>query len=177
MSTKAIAPLELKRLRALAGLSVRQVAAALHEGGSKHGNSPSSYAYYENDFKGTYLPATLVNALVPILSGRGTPPIEKRQILALAGFENDLLWVIPMEFDEKPSLSEKVETEWELLPQVIAAVRAKITALELTLTSEQDAQLITEIYRRVTALGSKRRPGFIESETGHACRLVEAFLK
>jgi hypothetical protein len=177
MSTNAIAPLELKRLRVLAGLSVRQVASVLRDGGSKHGNSPSSYAYYENDFKGTYLPATLVNALVPILSGRGTPPIEKRQVLALAGFENNLLWKIPMEFDERPSLSGKVELELELLSSVIAAIRKETAAFDLTLTSEQEAQVMAEIFRRVTAPGSTRHPSFIESETRHACRLVKVGMK
>jgi hypothetical protein len=178
MSTTAIAPAELKRLREWAGLSVRQLTAALREAGSRFGNSPSSYAYYENDFKGTYLPVELVEALTPILCGRGSPPIGERQVLALAGFKNDSLWITPMEFDERPSLSRKVEIELDLLPRIIPAVRKEIATLDLTLTSEQEAQLITEICRRVAAApGSKRYPSFIEWEIAHACRLVKACLQ
>jgi hypothetical protein len=174
MGTNAVGPAELKRLREWAGLSVRQLAAALREGGSKFGKSPSSYAYYENDFKGAYLPMELAEALVPILSGRGTPPIEERQVFALAGRSS--LWVIPVTFDERPSVPKKVEIELELFSHVFAAVRKETAMRGLTLTSEQEAPLIAEICRRVMLPGSNRSPSFIESEIAHACRLVEACL-
>ena len=175
MSTDAIGPAELKRLRELAGLSVRQLAAALSEGGSKFGKSPSSYAYYENEYKGTYLPVELVRALIPILSGRGTPPIGEEQVLALGGMRYDRLWVHKIKFDEKSALPGKAEIDTELLSQILHCVLKEIATLDLALTCEQQAELTAEIYRRATAPGSKRYPGFIEWEIAHTFRLVKAF--
>lgn len=175
MSTNATAAVELKRLRELAGLSVRRVAAALRESGSNIGQTPSSYVYYENEYKKTYLPVDLVDALVPILSGRGVPPIGEKDVLALGGFERGRSWVRRIEFDECPGFKEKVEIDAELLSQIIAGIRKDCEKLGFELTAEQEGQLIVEVCRRVAESGRARHPGFIEREIGQACRLAKAF--
>ncbi len=173
MSTNATAAVELKRLRELAGLSVRRVAAALRESGSNIGQTPSSYVYYENEYKKTYLPVDLVDALVPILSGRGVPPIGEKDVLALGGFERGRSWVRRIEFDERPK--DKVEIDAELLSQIIAGIRKDCEKLGFELTAEQEGQLIAEVCRRVAESGRARHPGFIEREIAQACRLAKAF--
>jgi transcriptional regulator with XRE-family HTH domain len=177
MSTNSVAALELKRFREQAGYSVRQLAAALRDTGSKYGRSPSSYAYYENDYKKQYLPVDLVDALVPLLRDRGAPPIGERQILALAGSKRDSLWVIKPKFSERSMLKTKIEVEMDLLAEIIRGVELEMGALELGLTGDQQARLVVEICRRVTAVDGARQPGLIEWEVAHACRLAKAFLQ
>jgi transcriptional regulator with XRE-family HTH domain len=177
MSTNSVAALELKRFREQAGYSVRQLAAALRDTGSKYGQSPSSYAYYENDYKKPYLPLELVDALVPLLRDRGTPPIGERQILALAGGGHNSLWYIRPKFTEKPAFKTKIEVEADLLAEIFAGVELETAALELSLTGRQQARLVAEICRRVTATDGPRQPGFVEWEVAHACRLAKAFLQ
>jgi transcriptional regulator with XRE-family HTH domain len=175
MSTNSKASLELKRFREQAGYSVRQLAAALRDTGSKYGQSPSSYAYYENEYKKPYLPMDLVDALVPLLRDRGTPPIGERQILALAG--RNSLWSMRLDFNEKPGFKTKIEIEADLLAEIFSRVELEAEALELRLTGEQQARLVAEICRRVTATDSAQQPGLVEWEVAHACRLAKAFLQ
>lgn len=66
---------KLKSLRERAGLPVRRLATLL-------GKTASTYAHYESGYKKQYLPADLVEALVPILTQHGIPELEVR---ALAG--------------------------------------------------------------------------------------------
>src|SRR5579875_2501953 len=68
--------LKLKRLRERTGLSVREMAAKLDY------ESASSYAYYENEFKKSFLPLDLVQKLAPIAESYG---IERSEVMALAG--------------------------------------------------------------------------------------------
>ncbi len=175
MSTNSKASLELKQFREQAGYSVRQLAAALRDTGSKYGQSPSSYAYYENDYKKPYLPMELVDALVPLLRDRGTPPIGERQILALAG--RNSLWSIRVKFNEKPRFKTKIEIDTDLLAEIFHGVEMEAEALELSLTGQQQARLVAEICRRVAAAEGTQQPGLIEWEVAHACRLAKAFLQ
>ena len=177
MATNSKASLELKRLRAQAGYSVRQLAAALRETGSKYGQSPSSYAYYENDYKKPYLPADLVDALAPLLLDRGTPPIGERQVLALAGPQRQSLWVIKPKFSEKQGTKSKAEIETDLLAEIIQCIELETNALSLDLSDEQRARLVAEIYRRITTTDSARQPGMVDWEVAHACRFAKAFLR
>lgn len=71
------AAIGLKKLRERAGMSVREVAAALDR-------PASSYASYEDKFKKPFLPMELASALVPIWSDKG---IARGEILKLAGLE------------------------------------------------------------------------------------------
>ncbi len=177
MSTNSKASLELKRLREQAGYSVRQLAAALRDTGSKYGQSPSSYAYYENDYKKPYLPVDLVDALAPLLRDRGQPPIGERQILALAGGDRNSLWVIKPKFTERPGFKTKIEIESDLLAEIFRGVELETEALDLSLTGQQQARLVAEICRRVTIGDGARQPGLVEWEVAHACRLAKAFLQ
>jgi SOS-response transcriptional repressor LexA len=72
---------ELKRLRERAGLSMDELARQI---GYKNA---SSYQRYENAtlFKKQYLPMQFIEKLIPILSGKGAPPIDSAEILSLAG--------------------------------------------------------------------------------------------
>lgn len=177
MSTNSIASLELKRLREQAGYSVRQLAAALRDMGSKYGQSPSSYAYYENDYKKPYLPVDLVDALAPILRDRGKPPIGVQQVLALGGAERKHLWSIKPVFSEKPGFKSKIEIKADLFEEVIQGVQVEAEALELSLTPLQQSRLVTEICRRISTADSARQPGLVGWEVAHACRFAKAFLQ
>ena len=175
MNTKA--SLELKRLREHAGYSIRQLAAALRDTGSKFGQSPSSYAYYETDFKKPYLPVELVDALTPLLLDRGKPPIGERQVLALAGPTRNSLWVIRHRFAEREGLKTKTELEADLLAEVMHSMDLETAALSLDLSDQQRARLVAEIYRRIMTTDSARQPGMIDWEVAHACRFAKAFLQ
>lgn len=69
----------LKKLRERTGLSVREAAAAARL-------KPSSYSYYEDDFKKPYLPASLIHALLPAFEARG---VGASELLALAGLSDE----------------------------------------------------------------------------------------
>ena len=69
----------LKQIRTRAGLSIRQVAEALH---MEHG---SSYQHYEDRFKKQLLPLDLIQRLMPIFEPRG---IDRADLLALAGVDS-----------------------------------------------------------------------------------------
>ena len=175
MTTNSVAALELKRLRAHAGYSVRQLAAALHEAGSEFGRSPSSYAYYENGFKKLYLPQELVQALAPLLVGRGTPPIGERQLFALAGPPHGL-WIIKPNFAEKPNAKMKPQIEADLLAEIFQGVASECEGLSLDLTESQRFRLTTEIYNQIIATDGMRQPGKVAYEIAHACRIAKVVL-
>lgn len=85
MPTDSHASKLLKALRQrVPKLSVRKLSTEL-------GIPPSSYAYYEDDFKDDRLPGDLVERLIPLLAGRGVPPIEEAELEALAGFRRHTL--------------------------------------------------------------------------------------
>lgn len=177
MTMNSKGALELKRLREHAGYSIRQLAAALRDTGSKYGQSPSSYAYYETDFKKPYLPVELVDALTPLLLGRGKPPIGERQVLALAGSPRNSLWIIRTRFAEREGVKTKTEIEADLLAEVIHSIDLETSALSLDLSDQQRARLVAEIYRRLTTTDSAQQPGMIDWEVAHACRFAKAFLQ
>ena len=177
MGTNSTAALGLKRLREHAGLSVRELAAALRDLGSKYGRSPSSYAYYENEFSKTYLPVDLVDALTPILRNRGTPPIAERDVLALGGADRNSLWKIKPEFTETPGPISKIEVETNILAAVIRGVDDEAEALALNLSPEKKSELVTEICRRIAATDVARQPWLIGWEIAHACRFAKALLQ
>lgn len=70
----------LKALRNRAALSVRDVAAELGWGHTR-------YQHYEDRYGKPALPVSLVADLIPILAGKGSPPITAEQIGMLAGSE------------------------------------------------------------------------------------------
>lgn len=173
MTTQSPAALELKRLRERAGYSVRQLAAALRELGSKYGRSPSSYVYYENDYKKLHLPVELVEALVPLLLDRGTPPISEHQLYALAGQARDKLWIIRPDFSEKQATKKKGEIEAEILAEILQLLEAESNALSLDLSDKKKAYLAAEIYRHLMITGEAGQPGRIDWEVAHSCRVAK----
>ena len=177
MPTNYKASLELKRLREHAGYSIRQFAAALREMGSDYGQSPSSYAYYENGYKKPYLPVDLVDALTPLLLDRGTPPIGERQLLALAGPPRNSLWIIRTKFLEKQNTRTRAEFEADLLAEIIRGVDLETEALSLQLSDRQRARLIAVVYQRIVATDSMDQPGMVDWEVAHACRIAKGVLQ
>jgi hypothetical protein len=177
MATNSKASLELKRLREHAGYSIRQLAAALRETGSDYGKSPSSYVYYESSYKKPYLPVDLVDALTPLLVDRGTPPIGERQVFALAGPIRNSLWKIKPKFTEKRESRTQSEIETELLADIMQRIEIEKEALSLELDDRQKAQVVAEVYRRITAFDNMNRPGMVDWEVAHACRIAKVVLQ
>jgi len=177
MTTDYKASLELKRLREHAGYSVRQFAAALREAGSEFGQSPSSYAYYENGYKKPYLPVELVDSLTPLLVGRGSPPIGEGQVFALAGWERGRLWKLRLEFTEKQNTKTKAQIEADLLAEIIQGIALELEALSLDLTKWHHARLVAEVYNRITATGDMHKPGSVAWEVAYACRIAKSVLQ
>ncbi|MFT9258960.1 MAG: helix-turn-helix transcriptional regulator, partial [Acetobacter sp.] len=70
----------LKALRERAGYTIRDFARAVG-----YGEKFSSYRTYETTYKKEVLPLGMVKAMVPVLSGRGTPPITANEVWNLAG--------------------------------------------------------------------------------------------
>ena len=176
MATKSKAALELKRLRDHAGFSVRQLATALLRAESKYGHSPSSYAYYENDYKKPYLPADLVNALVPILTGRGDPPINEREVLVLAGTEHDSLWRRRIEFDETPRNQTVPKVDTDLLGDILERLDTEFDARSLRLHPHQRARLAAEIYEHLADASAEQKPVALQREIERVLRLVKLLL-
>lgn len=84
--------LRLKSLRLRAGLSMEAIATAAGFKGA------SSYQRYENvEQTPADLPAHLVKRLLPVLRGRGEPPIEEREVYSLT---NELIVVGVDDTDE-----------------------------------------------------------------------------
>lgn len=177
MATKSKAALELKRLRDHAGYSVRQLATALRDANSKYGHSPSSYAYYENDYKKPYLPVDLVNALVPLMLGCGDPPITERQVLILAGTEHDSLWQRRIEFDEMPGKHGTSTVDATLLGDILEGLGTEAAARLLRLESHHKARLAAEVYERVADIPADQRAMVLQREIGRVMRLAKIFLQ
>lgn len=72
---------QLKRIRERSGLSMADVAKAVGFRGA------SSYQRYEDSglFTKKYIPLDLAEKLARVLAGRGIPPIERDEIMTLAG--------------------------------------------------------------------------------------------
>lgn len=176
MATNSKAALELKRLRECAGYSVRGLATALKDAGSNYGRSPSSYAYYENEYRKPYLPIDLVDALAPLLCGKGAPPIRNRDVLALAGAQHDSLWIA------RPDFSENIETKQINLidPDLLTAIMNKIgeqaSANSLILTNHHLARMTAEVYARLFSLREEERWPSLDRETESVCRLARTLL-
>lgn len=85
--SRSSAPAKLTALRDRAGLTMQEMALALGYAGR------SSIQRYESEGEYTkaWLPREFVDKLVPILVGRGDPPITKAEVLRLAGWTPDLL--------------------------------------------------------------------------------------
>lgn len=79
MADRSQSALALKRLREQSGLSVAEMA-------KKLGKVKSTYAHYEDGYKKPFLPAELVNAILPILTARG---IAESEIIKLSGISSD----------------------------------------------------------------------------------------
>ncbi|MFT8587083.1 S24 family peptidase [Acetobacter papayae] len=70
----------LKALRERAGYTIRDFARALG-----YGDKFSSYRTYETSYKKEELPLAMVKLMVPLLAGRGDPPITTAEIWNLGG--------------------------------------------------------------------------------------------
>jgi phage repressor protein C with HTH and peptisase S24 domain len=81
LKTSAVAK-ELKRLRERAGLSVRALADRVHL-------SPSSYAYYEDEFKRRFLPIDLLKQVAPVLAEHGIPESETYRLAGITGINRE----------------------------------------------------------------------------------------
>lgn len=69
---------QLRELRLRAGLTLEEVAAAMGLARA------SSAQHYEDSYKRPFLPLDKASALANTLEGRGTPPIRREEVLALA---------------------------------------------------------------------------------------------
>lgn len=96
----APAPTLLRSLRERAGYSLADLARACGYRG------PSSLQRYENpnDYTKEYLPLSLIRKLEKALVGRGDPPIEKSEVIALAGVNSDMVFHVGNTPDQLPTL-------------------------------------------------------------------------
>jgi hypothetical protein len=70
----------LKTLRERAGYTIREFARDLG-----YGEKFSSYRMYETSYKKDVLPLPMVKSMVPLLNGKGDPPITANEVWNLAG--------------------------------------------------------------------------------------------
>jgi hypothetical protein len=162
-------------LRECAGFSVRGLATALKEAGSSYGRSPSSYAYYENEYRKPYLPMDLVDALAPLLCGKGAPPIKNRDVLVLAGTQHDILWIA------RPIFPENIYNNNDIIdPDLLTAIMNKIAKnaahYSLNLTHHHLARMTAEVYARLSTLGESERWPSLDREAEAVCRLARTLL-
>lgn len=68
----------LKNLRRRADLTAKQIAIAA-------GMPDTTYKNYEDRFSKPHLPVEIMQKLIPALVGRGDPPIQEAELMALAG--------------------------------------------------------------------------------------------
>lgn len=175
MATESKAALELKRLRERAQMSVRQLAVALKSAGSKYGRSASSYAYYENEYKKPYLPADLVDALGPLLTGRGDPPISDQQVAALSGVRRGSLWLHPEPVGEPANPRKSSVIDQELLSDILLRIDTFERDRRLDLTPRNRAYLASRIYGRVVDLPLAVRPARIDAEFDDIAEMAALF--
>lgn len=165
MAAQSKAALELKRLRERAGYSVRQIAAALKAAGSPYGGSASTFAYYESQFRRPYLPGDLVESLVPLLEGRGDPPVTERQILALGGPQFNSLWVASGVIGghaRTGKTSEEIDAD--LLAGILERIASLAKDREFALSERQHARLAARLYRQTARLPRAERAAALDRE-------------
>ncbi|MDH3703593.1 MAG: hypothetical protein OEU46_20025 [Alphaproteobacteria bacterium] len=175
MATESKAASELKRLRERAQMSVRQLAVALKSAGSKYGRSASSYAYYENEYKKPYLPADLVDALGPLLAGRGDPPISDQQVAALAGVRHGSLWLHPEPVGEPANRGKTGAIDPDLLSEILLRFDKLEQDRRLVLAPRQRAILASRIYGRVADVPRPARPARIDAEFDDIAEMAALF--
>lgn len=106
----------LRKLRERAGMGVRELARTL-------GKKVSTYSDYESDVRGFKpLPVELVQGLIPVLLGRGDPPILAAEIIELAGV---------------PVVSERME---RIIKALESLPTERIAAYEQLILSEAKGQ-------------------------------------
>ena len=176
MATNSKAALELKRLRECAGFTVRGLAAALKEAGSNYGRSPSSYAYYENEYRKPYLPMDLVDALAPLLCGKGSPPIRNRDVLALAGTQHNNLWIARPSFSENSIFANNTLVDPNLLTAIMTKISENASRHSLDLTHHHLARMTAEVYARLSALTESEQSTSLDREIEAVCRLAKSLL-
>jgi len=176
MSTRSKAALELKRLRERAAYSVRQLAAALAKAGSPYGGSPSTFAYYESQYRRPYLPGDLVESLAPLLKGRGDPPITERQVLALGGPQFNSLWVASGIVGENRSDAPHAEIDDILLTRILERIAGLAAAHAIALTDGQRARLAARLYRRIARAPQTTRDAALEHEIEEILEIGRLFL-
>ena len=164
MASRSKAALELKHLRERAGYSVRQLAAALGEAGSPYGRSPSTFAYYESQFRRPYLPGDLVESLVPLLEGRGDPAISERQVLALGGPQFNSLWVASGVIGERTDRKTAEEIDADLLAGILERISCLAVDGRITLSDGQRARLAARIYRQAARLPRSDQAAALDRE-------------
>lgn len=177
MTSRSKAALELKRLRERAGYSVRQLAAALAESGSPYGRSPSTFAYYESQFRRPYLPGDLVESLAPLLAGRGDPPITERQVLALGGPRFNSLWVASGVIGDASPGNATVELDVDLLAGVLERIARLATDRGIALSERQRAWLAARLYRQAIHLPSGERSAALDREIGEILEIGRLFFE
>ncbi len=175
MATESKAASELKRLRERAQLSVRQLAMALKDADSKYGRSASSYAYYENEYKKPYLPADLVEALGPLLAGRGKPPISEPQVAALAGVRRGSLWLHPDPVGEPVNHQKSAAIDPDLLSEILLRLDRFEQGRPPGLAPHQQAYLASRIYGRVADVPRAARPACIDAEFDDIAEIAALF--
>ena len=175
MATESKAASELKLLRERAQMSVRQLAMALKAAGSKYGRSASSYAYYENEYKKPYLPADLVEALGPLLAGRGDPPISEPQVAALSGVRHGSLWLHPDPIGEPADRRKPAAIDAELLSEILLRIDRFERDRQQVFAPHQRAYLASRTYGRVADVPRSARPARIEAEFGDIAELAALF--
>jgi transcriptional regulator with XRE-family HTH domain len=113
--------LRLKRLRERAGLTMADMA---HAAGYK---TASGYQRYEDpgQFTKKYIPLELTERLMPVLSGKGEPPIHPDEVMALAGsiapgsvqaLQNDLRALPP----------DKQQEAWNMILRVVRSYKVDL---------------------------------------------------
>lgn len=177
MASQSKAALELKHLRERAGYSVRQLAAALMEAGSPYGRSASTFAYYESQFRRPYLPGDLVESLVPLLEGRGEPPISERQVLALGGPQFNSLWVASGVIGEKAADKTAGDIDDTLLARILERIAGLATDGEIVLSDQQRARLAARLYRLVVRIPRSGQADALEREIEEILEIGRLFLK
>ncbi len=175
MATDSKAASELKQLRERAKLSVRQLALALKSAGSKYGRSASSYAYYENEYKKPYLPADLVEALGPLLSGRGDPPITERQVSVLAGVRRGSLWLHPDPVGEPSNHQKPGAFDADLLTEILLRLDKFEHGRRPALAPRQRAYLTSRIYSRIADVPRAGRQARLDAEFAEIAELAALF--
>jgi uncharacterized protein YbjT (DUF2867 family) len=177
MASRSKAALELKRLREHAGYSVRGLAAALLETGSPYGRSPSTFAYYESEFRRPYLPGDLVENLAPLLEGRGDPPIAERQVLALGGPQFGSLWVASGVIGEKNGKPKTDDIDDTLLARILERVAGLAADREITLSERQRARLAARLYRQTIGHPRASQTDVLEREIEDIFEIGRLFLE